>query len=115
MASPKFATGEVTVDLAGTTYTLRPTLQAARALGRDFGGFAPLLQRIRDLDLDAYVAVIVQGAALERREAKEVPDLVWQSGMIDLLAPTTEFVMILANGGRPLGDEPKVEADASGN
>lgn len=105
MAGSKHAAGVVDLMVDGTTYTLRPSLRAAQALSRAYGGFAPLLDRLRQMDLDAYSAVIVQGAGLERREARDVPEAIYSAGMADIMVPCVEFVAILANGGKPLADD----------
>lgn len=110
----KVTQGQVDVVIDGTTYTLRPSLAAAQTLSRAFGGLSPLLDRLRNADLDAYVAVVVQGAGLERRDAKAMPEAIWSHGVQSLMNPCTEFVLILVNGGRPLDDDGGEEAGKAG-
>jgi hypothetical protein len=52
--------------------------------------------------MDAYVGVVAAG--LNKKPA-EVEDAVFASGLPDLNEPLSNFVSMLANGGRPLKSE----------
>lgn len=98
---------EVEITLNGKTETLRCTLRAAKKVNVG-GGIVEVLRRLGAFDMDAYTAVIAAG--LDKKMA-DVEDAVFATGMADLNEPVTEYVMLLANGGRPLKT---AETDAPG-
>jgi hypothetical protein len=108
----KILSGQVEIDLGGDTVALLPTLNAATRISRQFGGFQGALQRIQASDLDAYVSVIQHAIGMRTEaETKGLREKVWGTGLNRLVLPLTEYVLMLANGGRAL-DEP-AEDDAS--
>ena len=50
--------GQITITLDGLDRELIPSVEAITKLSRSYGGLAALLDRIRQMDLDAYAAVI---------------------------------------------------------
>lgn len=89
---------EVEITLNGRTETLRCTLRAAKRVNSG-GGFAETLRKLAVFDMDAYVAVIAAG--LDKAPAT-IEDAVFSTGMPDLNEPLSNYVTLLANGGKPL-------------
>lgn len=89
---------EVEITLNGKTETLRCTLRAARRVNAG-GGFAETLRRLQSFDMDAFVAVVAAG--LDKPPAT-VEEAVFTEGTMNLAEPLANYVMLLANGGKPL-------------
>lgn len=109
--------GEVEITLAGQTYTLKPTLAAALAVGR-MGGWIAMARRLGDGDITAAVALIAAG--LGKDTPKNIEELVYREGLARLV--DDRFVLInylqlfnnnLANGGRPF-DEAEEHSEGNG-
>jgi hypothetical protein len=97
--------GNIDIPLAEGTATLSPTLYAATRVSKHFGGFQAALNRVSAGELDAITAVVRFGLGIKSdADAIGLDEKVWQAGVLRLTAPITEFVLILANGGRPIGD-----------
>ena len=99
--------GIVTITLGDTPYDLRPTLGAATAISRQFGGYTTAIQRVQAMDIDAMAAVIRFGIKANDAMQKQLPELVFQAKPLKLIAPLIQYLMILANGGTA----PKSDAD----
>ncbi len=111
----KLNAGDVTITLAGDDRILKPTLRAANMISSHFGGLAKARDQLAAQDLQAAVAVIRHGLNMPDKEAKNLPDMVWETGMnIDLLIPLIRYIGILANGGKPLPDDPGAEEQSAG-
>jgi hypothetical protein len=104
--------GDVPIELAGETRILRPTLRAITNISQAYGGLAKARAALAEQDFAAAVTVIRWGVGMSDNEAKRLPDLVYDTGLtIELLLPLIRYIGILANGGKPLPDEP-LDADA---
>lgn len=101
--------GEVEITLAGQTYTLRPTLGAALAVGR-MGGFASLERRLLDGDLTAYVGLIAVGVGKDT--PRNIDEMVYKHGIFKLRDELILFNSNLANGGKPFDPD---EEQSEGN
>jgi hypothetical protein len=75
-----------------------------------YDGFTPLLGSIQRLNVQAAVDVVVAGLGVEGRDAKAIAAQVATTGPLELMPKLVEFVMVLANGGKPL----KPAADGDG-
>jgi hypothetical protein len=95
----------VTIDLNGDLVELRPTPDAILALSAKYDGFGPLLAALQRYNMQAFIDVVVTGAGAEGRDAKALRDRTVLEGMPSLMGPVSEFVTILANGGRPIKEE----------
>lgn len=102
MSKPALGAGNVTINLDGESVTLRPTLQAAQAISRQSGGISGAVRAVGQFDLDAIVSVVTLGLGLTGNDAKEVPGRVYRTGLTDLIGPVSNYLTILANGGRPV-------------
>lgn len=108
MADNSSAATEVAVVISGEERFLRPTLRAAIAVSRRFGGFLAAFQKIGGLDLEAATHIVAAG--LDKRdpdEIKEIEKAVFEHGVALLVEPLSRFVEILSNGGREPGKEPE--------
>lgn len=92
--------GDVPIVLGEHEFVLKPTLKAAMTLSR--GGLIDLVKRCADLDFEAIQSVIVAGIG---KRSKDIPGLIFESGLLALSEPCIRFVHILANGGKPFDDE----------
>ncbi len=96
---------EIRIDLVGEPATLRCTLRAAKEINTFFGSFNAGFKRLADYDHAAYVAIVAFGLG---KRAAEVENAVWQTGLPNLVGPLTDYLAMLANGGRlpvPTGTE----------
>lgn len=99
---------EVAVVIGGKEYFLRPTLRAAIAVSRRFGGFIAAFQKVGALDLEAAVQIVAAG--LDKRDPDDIEAIerqVFEHGVSLLVEPLGRFVEILSNGGREPGKEPE--------
>jgi hypothetical protein len=95
--------GQMEVPFDGGTLTLTANLFAAKGISRHFGGFQAALNKMAAGDLDAFMAVMRYGAGISSdAEARTMEERVYRAGVLRLTAPLTEFVLICANGGKPL-------------
>jgi hypothetical protein len=103
--------GEIHISLSladGRTksYTLRPTMRAASLISTQLKGFAGARNAVVSEDFDAVGFIIVVGANLKDKEARQLPNEVWENGLTrELLFPLMEYLAILNNGGRPLSPD----------
>ena len=94
--------GEYTIKLGERQYTLRPTLNAMRALSRLAGGMRGVLEGLLRQDFDVVVAIIKHGANIPDRQQEAIADGVYKTGMNDpLLVPLVDYIRCLMNGGKP--------------
>lgn len=97
--------GQTAITLAGTRHLLEPTLGAATRISRAFGGFRAAQQKLLDGDFDSFVTVVQYGLGLrteEEAKAMKLREKVYRAGTGTLVLPLVEYVLTLANGGRPL-------------
>jgi len=116
---PQLTAGDVPITLAGETRILHPTLRAITQISNVYGGLGKARSALVEQDFSAACTIIRWGLNLNDAEAKRLPDKVFETGLTtDLLIPLIRYVAILANGGKPLPDEPEQVVDdesAEGN
>ena len=111
----KLNSGDVVVTINGVERTLKPTLRVLTMISSQYNGLSRVREMLVAQDFATAVFVIRHGLNLTDRDAKTLPDEVYENGLTsDLLIPLLRFIGVLANGGKPLPDEP-VEADVEGN
>jgi hypothetical protein len=99
------ADGEISVPFGEHTATLTANLFAAKGISRHFGGFQTAMNKVAAGDLDAFAVVVRYGMGIKSdAEARHIEEQVFRAGVLRLTAPLTEFVLICANGGKPIGD-----------
>ncbi|MGO1121217.1 hypothetical protein ACTL6U_21175 [Rhodovibrionaceae bacterium A322] len=108
--------GVITLEHEDRCYDLQPSLRAATSLNRQFGGFGAALERLKLLDLEALALVLAAGLNWKGAEAqREARELAFQMGALKLAGPLSDYLLILANGGRPFEEvsrDPAGEADS---
>lgn len=85
---------------------LRPTISAGRRICNQFGSYMEALRKIELLDQNAFFAVIAAGL---NKKVAEIEDDVFAHGLPDLVTPVTDYITLLANGGKP------IKSDGEGN
>lgn len=90
------STGEIEIKLDGKSFILKSTLRAGYAIA-DMGGAGAVWQRLANMDLRAYVAVVAAGLG---KPPASVEDVVFATGMAPLTEPLSLFVGYLSNGGK---------------
>lgn len=97
--------GEIVVPYGDGKATLTANLFAAKGISRHFGGFQTAMNKVTAGDLDAFAVVMRWGLGIRTEtEAKAVEEQVFRAGVLRLTAPLTEFVLICANGGKPIAE-----------
>lgn len=102
MAKTHIGAGNVEIELDGEVVVLRPNLKAAQNISRAKGGIMAAVEAVGRFDFDVMVNVIGLGIGAEGKDARELPEKVYATGMADLVAPVINYLTILANGGRPV-------------
>lgn len=110
MSKAEIGAGDVTIDLDGHTITLKPTLKAAMALSRTHGGLTAMVGKCLAYDFDTIHKIIADGSGIN---SKDLPELIFRTGLIELAPPCIRFVHILCNGGRPLTEEEQKGGDGN--
>ncbi|MBU1306329.1 MAG: hypothetical protein KKF33_12535 [Alphaproteobacteria bacterium] len=105
MTKAKIGAGNVAIVLDGEDVVLRPNLKAAQTISRQKGGIMAAVDAVGKFDFDTIAAVITLGLGVEGKEARDIPEKVYSTGMADLVAPVINYLSILANGGRPVSDD----------
>lgn len=98
--------GQMDLKLGGETVTLTANLFAGRAICRHFGGVQAALNRVAAGDIEAFIAIVRAGLGIATEaEAKvqNIDERVFRGGILSLTSPLTEFLLSVANGGRPVG------------
>lgn len=84
-------------------YWLKPTLGAATAISRQYGGFGPARAQLASENFDACAFILRQGLSWSDKKARDLPDILYDTGITaDLLIALITFVAVLANGGKPV-------------
>lgn len=93
---------DIHIDLGAERVALRCTLRAAKELNAFFGNFTSGFRRLTEYDFSAYVAVVAFGSG---RQAKDIEAAVFEAGLPQLVKPLSDYLALLANGGRPVETE----------
>ena len=109
MGKAEIGSGDVFLQLADNDITLCPTLKACMSLSNQRGGVTAMVQRCLDFEFDAIHSVIVAG--MGGKTSRDMPELIFKTGLVNLAAPCIEFLNNVANGGRPLGEEDEDEKE----
>ena len=98
--------GHTELELGENIYTLEPTLKALQRINRNFGNLRNAIKEVRDLNLDALVFVIREGANLNNRETEDLQEDLFASGPMAAYGPVQDYLMALLN---PSGKEESEE------
>jgi hypothetical protein len=111
----KLNDGEVQITLGDETILLKPTLEAAMAISSMSGGFQGALKACSNQDLAAQAAIIQAGSGNDDKDfVKTLRKRVFLAGTLKLTPLLNDYILMLMNGGKPLG-EPTEEQDDAGN
>lgn len=99
--------GQVELQLGDETLTLQPTLAALHKIDRAFGSLREASERVANLSLDALVTIITAGAGLDAQAAKALPERVFRAGILNLVGPVSEYLLVLMNPAGEQGEEGK--------
>lgn len=102
--------GTVDVVLDGETYTLKPTLEAVRAIEAHFGGLRGASQAINSLSVDGCAVIIAGGAGLKGEAAEAVAEQVWQAGVLEVSVQLNAYLVALYNPRGTAPGKPKPAA-----
>lgn len=103
MSKAEIGAGDLAITLGEHEVVLKPTLKAAMSLSRSPGGLTKMAARCLDLEFEAIQSVIVAG--MDGKFSRDLAELIYQAGVINLSAACITFINIVANGGQPLGDD----------
>ena len=107
--------GTIVVEAGGTTYTLKPTLRAARAIESKFGGLLPAMSSIGQASVAAVAVIIAAGAGIDtnkRKELEAIEEAVFAGGINVVGGQVLSYVKALLNPGGKTDDELADAADA---
>lgn len=90
---------EVDITLKGRPEILRCTLKAAKSVNGIAGGFQGALARLATMDQDAYFLIVAAGLG---KRPVDVEHAVYETGLTTLTEALSNYVLLLANGGKPL-------------
>lgn len=111
---PRLNAGEVVIVLGGEERTLKPTLRAITMISSQYGGLAKARDALAVQDFQAVATVIRWGLNMPDSEARKLPEMLFETGLtVELLVPLIRYIGILANGGKPLPDDPVELEDTS--
>lgn len=96
--------GTYEIEMAGETYTLRPTLHALQQIDRKLGGMRSAMEQCSALSLDALVTIIAAGANLEREAEQQLPEHIFRKGIAEVAGDAAYFLTLLLN---PTGEPPE--------
>lgn len=103
MTDATIGAGNVDIMLDGEAVTLRPTLRAAQTISKSAGGIVSAVQAVGRFDFDTIVSVIALGLnKTTPRDQQDIAEKVYATGLNELVEPVTNYLAILANGGRPV-------------
>lgn len=97
--------GKTIVAIGEFEFELTPNLDAVRKIEGRFGGLRPALDALGSLSIDACSVVIAAGAGLTPKEAKELPDAVFEAGVAEVTAQVVPFVVALLNPSQAKAEE----------
>ncbi len=112
MSHAELGVGDVPVTIDGEQLVFRPTLHAVKILSQQ-GGLAGMIQRCSVLDFDAILMVTIAGLGLTGNGSKDLPEKIYRTGLFRMSAACIKFINVLANGGRPPGEQKEDPLQAS--
>ena len=107
--------GEISFQLDEDVITLKATPHALRVVLTKHGGMRRAIEKVFMMEADIMEDIIEAGLAPQKINRQILSENVFKAGIINLIAPLTEYLMLLANGGKKPeekkeGGEPEGEA-----
>jgi len=107
--------GELSLKLDEETITLKATPHALRVVLTKHGGMRKAIEKVFMMESDIMEDIIEAGLAPEKINRQILSENVFKTGIINLVGPLTEYLMLLANGGKkPEENKPKGDGDSEG-
>ncbi len=100
MAETVLDKGKVTLELAGETVTLVPTVKAFNLLAGAADTYSTLLQRLAIGHVDTVKTVLRAGLGLNDTQVKELPGKIMMTGVLAVSNPCSDYVYRLFNAGK---------------
>ena len=102
----KVSYGQVDVELDDESITLKPTLRAYEKIEKKYGGLAQALHPLSNFNLEAIAFVLSAGAALDKKDERDLKERIFARGVSTIAARAVEYVTLLMNPtGRDADEE----------
>lgn len=92
--------GTQVLRLEEDVITLKATPHALRVILTKHGGMRNAIQKVYMMEADIMEDIIEAGVAPTPVDRKTLSENVFKSGIINLIEPLTEYLVLLANGGK---------------
>lgn len=99
--------GTVTIELGGEQYELKPTLKAALAIERQFGGLTAALRAVPAGSIEQVAFIVQHGAGLgtKREITDAIQQKVFEAGVLEIGPHVVEYISALLNPAGKEADE----------
>jgi hypothetical protein len=115
MSKSRAQYGQVEVQLAEETLVMMPTLAAYNKIDTRFGGVRNAVESCASMNIQNMSFIVAAGAGMGQREAKDLPEKIFQAATINVLPCVTEFLMHLMNPtGKSTEEMQEGESDTEG-
>ena len=93
-----YTDGVIDIVLDGKDYTLVSSAKAMRDINAAFGGMQNAFAAVQSLNTDSLEAILRAG--LTRKDAIDLQEKIYLTGVQELVLPAMQFVMMVNNGGK---------------
>lgn len=104
----------VKIDLNGEEIILKPGMQAARMISRQFNGMQNARTALAQENFDAVAFIIRIGSGMKDKDARDLDEKIYATGLTgELLVGLINYVAMLGNSGKPIviGEEDEKETN----
>jgi hypothetical protein len=93
----------INIKLDGEEIILKPSMQAARMISRQFNGMQNARTALTQENFDAVAFIIRVGSGMKDREARDLDERIFANGLSgELLVALINYVAMLGNRGKPV-------------
>ena len=96
--------GQVDLELGDETVALKPTLNALVKINKRFGSIREAVSEVQNLNFEAICYVVQEGAGLNPRQADELREAVFRTGLFNVMPQLCDYLTKLMN---PTGKDEK--------
>jgi hypothetical protein len=107
----KVTRGMVDVELDGEVITMSPTLGALTKIERRFGSVRQAAEAVANMQHAAICDIITFGAGLDKASQKELPEAVFQAGLVNVAGAAGEYLAKLLNPAGDVDQDDEKKAD----
>lgn len=105
---------DITIELAGRTFTFQPVIAEMKLLQKRCGGLVHLADKLRSLTvtLEELAAIIYYGCGAEREKVipiNAIEEIIFEKGMLNFVKPCADFLSRLLVDGPRGASRPKQE------